>query len=89
MDTKIEFLVSNLCSKPLCLVIWYDAVNVSSRIDSSELENVSLVKNVNVGWIYGRDGNKIVLVHGASESGELDYFVIPTCCIIDIKEIKL
>jgi len=67
----------------LYIIRWRDAVSSSQRIQASEAQFVDLVVNTNVGWIFDENEKRTVLVHGYSETGELDYFAIPASCIVE------
>jgi len=71
--------------KCLVWVTWTDAVADSSRIHVDELSQVSLATNVNLGWIIDEDDKRVILAHGYSTSGEIDYFAIPKGDIISME----
>lgn len=67
----------------LYIVRWLDAVNYSQRIQAGDAAFIDVVVNTNVGWIFDEDDRRLVLVHGYSETGELDYFAIPASCVVE------
>lgn len=68
-------------------IVWKDAVGDSSRMMADSVRDAQLVINVNCGWIIHENEERIVLAHGLSTSGEVDYFVIPSNCILERKPI--
>ena len=54
-------------------IIWKD----------DSVQDCSLVTNVNVGFIMHETDERVILVHGLSTGGEVDYFAIPTNCIVE------
>jgi hypothetical protein len=75
---------SQLKDKKLVAIIWRDAVNSSSRVHLDNIHEAmhdGLSVNLNVGWLYLETENEIFLVHGIIDTEELDYFVIPKCCV--------
>lgn len=67
----------------LWIVKWKDAVNYSHRAQITDINNIDLAVNTNVGWIMDENESRIILVHGFSDTGELDYFAIPTSCVVE------
>ena len=47
------------------------------------MADCSLVTNSNLGFIMHENDERIILVHGLSTGGEVDYFAIPTNCIVE------
>jgi len=81
---------SQLKDKKLVTIIWRDAVNSSSRVHLNNVHEAmrdGLSKNLNVGWLYLETDNELFLVHGIIDTQELDYFVIPKCCVEKIIEL--
>ena len=64
-------------------IIWKDACGDSSRTHIDSVQDCSLVTNVNVGFIMHETDERVILVHGLSTGGEVDYFAIPTNCIVE------
>lgn len=69
--------MSKPLKKELVWIEWQDAVGESARAHVESLKEVKLAMNTNLGWILHEDENRIVLVHGFSDTGEMDYFAIP------------
>lgn len=72
----------------LWIVKWKDAVNHSCRAQLADLSTMDLAINVNVGWIIDENASRIILAHGYSDTGEIDYFAIPTNCIVEKFPVK-
>ena len=70
-------------SKELVWIVWKDACGDSSRVHIDSVADCSLVTNSNLGFIMHENDERIILVHGLSTGGEVDYFAIPTNCIVE------
>jgi hypothetical protein len=71
----------------MVVIIWKDAVGDSSRMAADSIQDAQLVINANFGWIIHQNEERLVLAHGLSTSGEVDYFVIPVNCVIEKREL--
>jgi hypothetical protein len=69
--------------KNIVWVVWKDACADSSRVHIDSVNDCSLVTNSNLGFIMHENDERIILVHGLSTGGEVDYFAIPTNCIVE------
>ena len=68
--------------RKLVYITWLDAVGDSSREQESSLKDIELATNVNLGWVSHEDAKRIVLAHGWSTTGEVDYVAIPKNCVV-------
>ena len=64
-------------------IVWKDACGDSSRVHIDSVQDCSLVTNANIGFIMHETDERVILVHGLSTGGEVDYFAIPTNCIVE------
>ena len=69
--------------KEFLWVIWKDACSDSARVHIDSVADCSLVTNSNLGFIIHENSERIILVHGVSTGGEIDYFAIPTNCVVE------
>jgi hypothetical protein len=67
----------------LVWIRWRDAVGNSTRTQVEDAAHAQLAINTNLGWILHENGDRLVLAHGVSSSGEVDHFVIPIACIVE------
>lgn len=70
-------------SKEIVWITWKDAVSDSTRLHIDSVSDCALVTNSNLGFIMHENDERVILVHGISTSGEVDYFAIPANCIIE------
>ena len=72
------------CTKEnLVWIIWKDACGDSARLQVDSVESCSLVTNTNVGWILHENEERVILAHGISTGGEVDFFAIPSNCVVE------
>lgn len=71
----------------LVWIMWRDAVGTSARLQVEDVATLALVVNTNIGWIIHEDETRIVLAHGTSTSGEVDYLAIPANCIVERRKV--
>ena len=64
-------------------IVWKDACGDSARVQIDSVKDCSLVTNTNLGWIIHENEERVILAHGVSTGGEIDYFAIPSNCIVD------
>lgn len=67
----------------LVYIIWEDACQQSSRADLETLKNITIATNENLGWVAHENESRVILAHGKSTTGEIDYFTIPTKNIVE------
>ncbi|MCA9248955.1 MAG: hypothetical protein KDA42_17635 [Planctomycetales bacterium] len=64
-------------------IVWHDACADSLRAQVDMLSDLRLATNANVGWVIDEDDHRIILAHGQSTSGEVDYFAIPVANVLE------
>ena len=67
----------------LLFIRWCDAVCDSECAQIEEARKAQLAVNVNVGWILHENADRLVLAHGLSSTGEIDFYVIPVANILE------
>ena len=63
-------------------IVWRDAVG-GDRIHRDDVARAHLATNTNLGWVEHENEDRIVLCHGFSDTGELDYMQIPVGDILE------